>query len=418
MNPLSTNIRKMLIMNFVSSIIFIYIGIFVNLYIWQANTSIFEISWFNMVMFFGWGFSFVLGAKLLYHRTIRLLLALSAFGGAAAFIMLTFLTLENRILWIALIGFPVGLMWGFYTVAQNLSVSFSGKGTEIASFFAANNLIASILSMVIPIISAQFIGWFGYESSFVLMFVFLIVMLVFSATMPRIALPRTETPGLGFWRQLQWKRVFGDRHSVWLILSILAGGVFLQFQNLFTLVFTFTVTQDKLLIALLNLLYTGAAFLGLILYRKFKWNDQFCLWLGVLLLSAGFVIAMFPLKPLLILSNVLTAFGMFFFAMIWNAQQFQCIEDYAPGRKAAFLIWRESMLVGMRIVLLVFIMSLDKLEGWLYISIIGVTLVSLISIPVVQAKAVRLMADGRKKREGAEPLREEGNPPRPPTFSA
>ncbi|MCY9589566.1 hypothetical protein [Paenibacillus chitinolyticus] len=161
---MSTNIRKMLIMNFVSSIIFIYIGIFVNLYIWQANTSIFEISWFNMVMFLGWGFSFVLGAKLLYHRTIRLLLALSAFGGTAAFVMLTFLTLENRILWIALIGFPVGLMWGFYTVAQNLSVSFSGKGTEIASFFAANNLIASILSMVIPIISASLSAGSGMKA--------------------------------------------------------------------------------------------------------------------------------------------------------------------------------------------------------------------------------------------------------------
>ncbi|WP_253735800.1 MFS transporter [Paenibacillus sp. FJAT-26967] len=392
---MSSNIRKMLMMNFVSSIIFIYIGIFINLYIWQVNNSIFEVSWFNLVMFIGWGISFVLGARMLYRQTIRLLLALSAVSGAAAFLLLTFLTLDNRNLWIAMIGLPVGLMWGFYTVAQNLSVSFSGKGSEVASFFAANNLIAQVLSMVIPIVSAQFIGWFGYESSFILMFVFVIIMLLFSYTMPKISMPLSEGPQLGFWKELTVKKVFGSRQSVWLVLSILAGGVFLQFQNLFTLVFTFTVTQDKLLIALLNVLYTGSAFLGLVLYRKFKWNDNLCLWLGVILLSAGFVVALFPLHPLLILSNVLTAFGMFFFAMIWNAQQFHCIENFPPARKAAFLIWREGLLIGMRIILLVFIMQLQSLDGWLYVALIGITLISLILIPVFQTKAVKVMVTGR-----------------------
>lgn len=179
-----TELRRMLIMNFVSSIIFIYIGIFVNLYIWQSGHSIFDVSWFNLVLFIGWGLAFTIGASLLWKRTIRLLLALSAFSGATAFMLLTYLTLDNRVLWITLIGIPVGLMWGFFASAQNLSVSFYGKGKNVAAFFAASSIISQVLSMLVPIVSAQAISMFGYASSFYMMLAFVFVMLGFSYAMP------------------------------------------------------------------------------------------------------------------------------------------------------------------------------------------------------------------------------------------
>ncbi|WP_409343470.1 MFS transporter [Paenibacillus sp. MBLB4367] len=377
----------MLIMNFVSAIIFIYIGIFVNLYIWEANKSIFEVSWYNLVLFTCWGISYALGANLLWRYTIRLLLALSAGCGAIAFLLLTYLTLDNRLIWIALIGLPVGFMWGFFASAQNLSIAFFGKGNDVAVYFATASIISQTLSMLVPILSAQVIEWFGYGGSFTMMFAFLIVMLAYSSLMPRLSLPAASIAEGGFWLQMKASRVFWEPGSKWLVLAILVAGIFLQFQNLFALLFTFTVTQSKLLIALLNALYTISSLLGLLMYKRIKWSENTFLWIGVSLLSAGFLMAMFPLKPVLIASNLLTTLGMFFFGTVWNAQQFRCIRHYTPGRQATFLVWREVLLCVTRCLMLVTILSLDDLKGGLFYTLIAITLASLLSIPVFQTKA-------------------------------
>ncbi|WP_146762443.1 MFS transporter [Paenibacillus contaminans] len=384
---MSPELRKMLIMNFVSAIIFIYIGIFVNLYIWEANKSIFEVSWYNLILFTGWGVSYTLGANLLWRYSVRLLLALSAGCGTLAFLLLTYLTLDNRLIWIALIGVPVGFMWGFFASAQNLSIAFFGKGNDVAVYFATASIISQGLSMLVPVVSAQVIGWFGYGGSFTMMFAFLTVMLVFSYFMPRISVPAASIAEGSFWAQMSVKRVFADPSSKWLAMAILAAGVFLQFQNLFALLFTFSVTQSKLLIALLNALYTISALLGLLMYKRIKWSENSYLWLGVALLSAGFLMVMFPLKPVLIVSNLLTTLGMFFFGTVWNAQQFRCIRHYSQGRQATFLVWRECFICLTRCIMLITILSLEELKGGLFYALIAISLASLLSIPLFQTKA-------------------------------
>ncbi len=387
---MSKEMRKLLVMNAISSIIAIYIGIFVNLYIWEDGQSIAEVSLYNMSMFISWGVAFVVAAKMLNRFTIRLPLAVSALCGAAAFTYLVLVQLDSRMLWIILLGVPVGAMFGTAGAAQNLSIALRGKGSEFAPYFAALMVITQILSMVVPFASAKVIDGFGYAGSFVMMLVFVALMLAFSFVMPKITLAEPRRNGkLPDAIRYRFRSAFGRPGSKWIILSLLAAGVFLQFQNLFTLLFTFSVTQDKLLIALLNMLYTCCSLLGLWMYRKIKFNEMRWLWIGMTLMAIGFVIVLFREPAALIVSNVLTSIGMFYFTTVWNAQQFRFIQHAESSQQASFLVWRECTLVLTRCVLLGLTLPLKDMGGTGFALIIGATIVCLLSIPIFQHRAVR-----------------------------
>ncbi|MFC4102856.1 MFS transporter [Paenibacillus xanthanilyticus] len=387
---MSTDIRKLLVMNSVSSVIAIYIGIYVNLYLWEDGQRIADVAFYNMIMFIGWGAAFWTAAKLLTRFSIRLIYSCAAGLGGIAFAYLMTVTLDNRLLWIALLGLPVGMMFGFTSAAQNLGMSLQGKASEFSSYFAAVSIIGQALSVLVPIASAKVIDWSGYGGSFVLMLIALGVMLVFSLRMPPIAMPKLSDPKeqaeLGRFR---FRAAFGFPGAKWMLLSLLAGGVFLQFQNLFTLLFTFSVTQNKLWIALLNVTYTLVSLLGLWLYRRIQINESRWLWIGTLLLAAGFIVVMFPYKETMIASNLLTAIGMFYFNTVWTSQQFRCIQPLGAAQRASFLVWRETLLIVTRCLLLTITFTLTELRGALFIALIVITLICLLAMPVFQLRALR-----------------------------
>ncbi|MWV45404.1 MFS transporter [Paenibacillus sp. HJL G12] len=386
---MSKDIRKLLIMNIISSIISIYIAIFVNLYIWEEGNGIGDVSLYNLSMYICWGLTFALASKLINKYSIRLLLAISALCGAAAFVYLMTVHLDNRWLWITLLGIPVGMMFGFSQSSQNLGVAMQGKENELAPYFAAINITSQALNMAVPILSAAVIQGFGYRGSFITMLIFIIIMLAYSATMPRIYLPAPtslQEPREPFYT-LGFRSAFSYPGAKWVLLSLLASGVFLQFQNLFALLFTFSVTQNKLLIALLNLLYTLSSLLGLLLYRRIKFNEMWWLWIGTSLLALGFVIALLHHPAMLITSNVLTSIGMFYFSIVWNAQQFKYIKHLDPATKRTFLVWRECILVFTRCLLLSLTFTLTEMQGLAFGIIVFITIACLFAIPVFQRLA-------------------------------
>jgi len=389
---MSKDMRKLLIMTTISTIIASYIGIFVNLFIWEYDHSIAEVSLYNMSMFISWGISFTVAAKLLNQFTIRLTLAVSALCGTAAFMYLVMVEFDNRYLWIVLLGIPVGAMFGFSQASQNLSIALRGKGSEYAPYFATLMVISQVISVCVPFVAAKVIDGYGYSGSFILMLIFVAMMLIFSFFMPRITLSTidvqddTSTPS-----RFSIRMAFGRPGSKWIILSFLAAGVFMQFQNLFSLLFTFSVTQDKLLIALLNMVYTICSLLGLWVYRKIKIDEMRWLWIGMTLLAVGFLIVLFERPAALIISNLITAVGMFFFMTVWNAQQFRFIQHASPVSQASFLVWRESLMVATRCILLTLTLPLKGMGGTGFMLVIGVTLVCLISIPFFQRRANRVL---------------------------
>ncbi|SEB51396.1 hypothetical protein [Paenibacillus sp. GP183] len=389
---MSKYLRKMLMLNVMSSMISIYIGIFVNLYIWEKNHKVAEVAFYNLVMFVCWGLAFYIGAKLLTRFTIRLPLCLSAISGGAAFTYLMTVQLENRYLWIVLLGIPVGLMFGLFQSIQNLGISLNGKEGEFSAYFAAVNVISQALSIAVPFIAAKAIDWFGYGSTFVLMLLFLLALLVYSFFMPKISLVSAmkelrQEPVLP--PMLSFRLGFSFSGAGWMLLSLLAAGIFMQFQNLFTLLFTFSVTQNKLHIAMLNLLYTMSALLGLWLYRRFKINEDYWLWIGTALLALGFLIAIIPVPLTMVFSNVLTSVGMFYFGTVWNSQQFRAIQHFKKAEQASFLVWREITLVATRCVMLSMTFVLKDLRGAWFLFLIAVTVGCLLSIPLFQRLAIR-----------------------------
>lgn len=173
-------------MNILSSIISIYISIFVNLYIWESDHGIGDVSLYNASMYVCWGLTFALASRMNSRFSIRPLLALSALCGGLAFLYLMTVHLESRMLWIVLLGVPVGMMFGLSQSSQNLSIALQGKENELAPYFAAVNITSQVLNMAVPIFSAAVIEWFGYNGSFVAMLLFIAAMLAYSAKMPKI----------------------------------------------------------------------------------------------------------------------------------------------------------------------------------------------------------------------------------------
>jgi YQGE family putative transporter len=393
----SKEMRKLLIMNAISSVIAIYIGIFINLYIWEHNHSIAEVSLYNMSMFISWGITFAIAAKLLTRFSIRLTLAVSALCGAAAFLYLMSIHLDNRFLWIIFLGVPVGAMFGFSQASQNLSIALRGKGSEFAPYFASMMVILQMLSVAVPFVSAKVIDWFGYVGSFGLMLLFVALMLSFSIFMPRITLASPSNQRSSP-RKMSFRSAFGHPGSKWILFSLLAAGVFMQFQNLFMLLFTFSITQDKVLIALLNMLYTFCSLLGLFIYRKIQFDEMRWLWIGTLLIAVGFIVVLFRYPFALITSNVLTSIGMFYFMTVWNAQQFRFIQHAGPTSQTSFLVWRECILVVTRCLLLGLTLPLKNMGGMGFALIIGVAVVCLLAIPVFQHRAIREAAASGKER--------------------
>ncbi len=379
-------IQKILLMNASSMIIFNFIGIFVNLYIWERDRSIFDVTWFNLILFCAWSVSFALGARLLYKFSTKHLIRSIAVCGALTFLLLTFLKLDNQLLWIAVIAIPVGIMWGFYAIAQNISLSVLGKGKDLRSYFSLSTLIGQIVSIANPIFFALVIQWIGYAGSFLLMFLFVTILMVVSFYLPDISISAEKEP---LFSRFRIDKVFTYSTLRWMVPSCLAAGVFLQFQGLFALLFTFSVSEDKLIIALLNVGYACSTIGAMVVYRKLKMANGTILTIGMIFISVGFLITLYPKAPILVLSNLLTTVGMFYFASTWNPVHFRIISRHNPIEQVRILIWREWLLNIARISMLLLILTVKDFHGMSFILLMSLALASALVIPYLSGRSER-----------------------------
>ncbi len=376
--------KQLLLMNASSIIIFSYIGIFVNLYIWLANNSIAEVAWFNLVLFVVWTLAYMVGSRMLSTYSTRVLIRANACCGGLAFLLLSVLELDNRLLWIAIIAAPIGVMWGFYAAAQNLTLSVYGKGKDFEQYFALSSIINQIISILNPIIFALIIQWIGYSGSFLLMFLFVALLLIVSFYIPPITLagePERLFSGIRF------RDVISTPALRWMVPSLLAAGLFLQFQVLFALVFTFSVSEHKLVIAMLNVLYAGFTIGALVVYRRMRMREGGWLAIGMIFVCVGILFPLYPKAPILVLSNVLTTIGMFYFGTIWNTRQFRIISKEPAIRQARIFVWRELFLNTSRIFMLVLALSIRDIESGAFYALIGLALVSALSVPYFSGKS-------------------------------
>ncbi|MCR8642684.1 MFS transporter [Paenibacillus sp. N1-5-1-14] len=383
---LPKELRSLLLMGVVSNIVIIYIGIFVNLYIWEQGNSIFDVTWFNLILFVAWGVAYALGSQLLFGRTIRTLYGLSATMGAIAFLVLSLLKLDNQMLWIVCIAVPVGLMQGFFSAGQNISLSTLGKGTDFANYMAISAITGNILNMTVPLLSALVIKWMGYSGSFICMFVFVGLMLLFSTKLPQVSLISYAASKGSFWQEMRIGKVFNIPGARWFILSCLAAGFILQFQGLFALLFTFSVTEDKTEIALLNMMYTFFALVALFLFKKLKFMENRWLTAAVLLLTSGMLLMLVPYPVTRICANVITTMGMFYFVTVWSGDQIKAVSSLGVVQQSRVLVWREWFLCITRIIMLILALGIKDFSSMMFIFLAMLTITCLLTVSFFQTK--------------------------------
>ncbi|RTE09048.1 MFS transporter [Paenibacillus whitsoniae] len=384
---LSGAMKRLLLMNAASTIIFNYIGIFVNLFIWEKNNKISEVVWFNLVLFVMWTLAFGVGSRLLTSFTTRALIRSNAICGGLVFLLLSTLELDNRLLWIAIIAMPIGIMWGFYASAQNITLSVFGKGRDFEQYFSMSNIINQVISIVNPIAFALIIKWIGYSGSFLLMFLFVALLMAVSFFIPTITLAGSTEK---LFQGVRFRLVFSTSALRWMVPSLLAAGVFLQFQMLFALVFTFSVSEDKLIIALFNVLYASSAIGAMMLYRRLHVKEGLWLKIGMTFLAVGILLPLLPKAPILILSNLFTTIGMFYFGTVWNTRQFRIISKQPAMQQARIFLWREGFLNVSRIALLVVALSVQDLHGGTFYLLIALALVCAFIVPVFSGKSTEM----------------------------
>jgi hypothetical protein len=195
-----------------------------------------------------------------------------------------------------------------------------------------------------------------------------------------------------WYKGMAYGKLFRKRSEKWLNGAFFATGLFIQFQNLFVLLFTFHVTENKLLIALLNTAYTLSSFIALYLYRRVRLSENTWMLLGMTFVSSGFLISLAYISPLLVVSNLLSTVGMFYFNITWMTKVFRSVSYLTPMGKLRVLLWRECLICLSRCCMLSALFFLDDIRGPGFIIIVCLTVVCIFGIRFCLGQYERIRA--------------------------
>jgi MFS transporter, YQGE family, putative transporter len=372
---LTRDMKSFLIMSSVLTIISNYNGIFVNLYVWDQSHSLFNIGWYNLWLFFAASSAYTVATKILMIKSIRTIVQISACSGAVSFLLLLFAHFSNELMGIVIYAVPIGIFLGTYWGGMNIMLSIFGKGKEFELFYSYFAIISQVLSMIVPLLSASVIYLSGFFGSFLLMLLFIVIMFITSFYIPDFSLRQTyEYMSLkGIIRLVKF-----DEIKSFLPVSFFHA-ILVTFQNLFVLLFTFQVTENEWLIAVLNILYSLSSIIALKLFNaNFHISKNAWLFIGVILMTIGFGSALTNYSVGLVISNICTTFGLFFVNTIVYSGQLASIEKIDVSRKVALLLYREWTFFFMRYLVLGIVLFIDGRVSLFYGLIILVAISSFV----------------------------------------
>lgn len=378
---LTNEMKRLLMMCGSAMIIFVYIGIFVNLYIWERDHDLFDVAWYNIWMFFSAALFYTFATKQLMMQSIQKIVRLSAVFGACSFLLLSGFHPENQILGIFMYALPIGAMMGCYWGGINIMLSIYGKGKEFLTFFSVFAIVGQVISISVPLLSAAIIHLIGFIGSFLLMLIFVSLMFFMSFRIPNFSLNSLEEK-ISFKDVLSFGHVATKRMKL-MLKTTFFHGVVMMFQNLFVLLFTFQITENEWIIALLNILYTCSAIIALKLFNKKQHiPDKIWLKIGMTLITFGFICAIMGGAPLLILSNICTTFGLFFVNTIIFSGQFSVLQHESAAKKVSFLLWREWMFFATRFIVIGTLLFID-ISSFLFYVLMSFVVICGFCIPAV-----------------------------------
>ncbi|QST02612.1 hypothetical protein IMZ31_18870 (plasmid) [Pontibacillus sp. ALD_SL1] len=380
---LSKEIKMLLVNTVAHRFIAIYASIFVNLYVWMKDGALFDIALLNAITLGLWGLSYLWGTRLLYLWNNRGVMLLGACCSAVAFLLLPFGEGLPQITHILLVGGALGLFQGFYYSAKNITLVQFGEEETFHAFFSAAAVIAQSVNLLAPILSGLFIYVWGFHSSFFFMVLCSSILAITILFIPYFSM--SQKP----YQPMKIGEAFRSPSLTWLGVSYVAGGFFRQFQSLFLIVFTFTVTQHEVWVALLNTLYVILTILSIKVYKKMKRvSDIAWLYFGITVITLGYSFVFLGSTFFLILANILTTIGMYYFNTIYVSQQFQILHRATFEERVHLFSWREVVTVTSRVLLLLIAMTMGAMEGVGFAVIMALAILCGFLVPYLQKKAL------------------------------
>jgi MFS transporter, YQGE family, putative transporter len=378
----SSSLKKLLLHNVFFTILFSFVQLFMNLYIWQQEKQLSDLLFFNLFLYISWAIFYTLGTHLFRIFSLRFLFILSSVVPVISFSFLSFFSFSVTFVTIAFFGISFGMMFSLYAAAQSQAVFGLGKKEEFTLYFHFRSLFEKIIQVVIPLGFSLLILTSGYQTSFIILLFFSCFLFLFSFFVPTISFPDQK----GSW---SYHSVFPNASFRWLSLAMFVGVLVLEFQKIFVLVYTFTISDHPVVIAALATLYTLAAIASLLSFRKFS-NVSEPQWMriGVLFLFVSFLLFLFRHPVLIVLANLFFTIGTFFFRNLFHSTHYQKGKELCDEKRIGYLLWREIILCCSRILLLLALLTfVESIDQPSFLVMFGLVFLSSFFVPILHKRA-------------------------------
>lgn len=367
------------------SIVFSFANLFLNVFLWDAGQSFWDIGVYNLFSALAIFLAFMLGSLLIRRFGSRQIFIISALFACLLFFDLFYAGAVTRssIPWL---GVLYGGFIGFFYCGFNLHLLVWAREDNRSFLLGLEYVITSATQLIVPIVSGFFIIKVGYGKTFLFLLILICIQFLLSCIVPSLMIKKEAVRA--------WPRVLINKDMLHMGASCSAFGFFNAFVQMAFGLFLFFFVENEFHLGSWNLLF-GA--LTVLAYwnvgKRLNSSNQ------VLFLNLGMMGSMMVTLVLLlsepkwfILFNLTVSITL---PMIWlplKSYHYQLL-THSTGKKATDeigsamtgLVFREFCLTVGRVCFFLLMLAGFELGGYAYFLMIGLALCMPIGMRVFRA---------------------------------
>lgn len=358
---MNVNLKKVLYVDLLFSTLVAY-TLFINLFVWNHNPSIFMMSFYYLMYFLFRYISYFYGASLLLKGKIHFVLFLSAFSMIVQITSIISILpkIENTWVWLTIAAIPIAFFASFFSVSFNQFLSHFGKEKDFENYFSIKTFLSTGIHIFVPIISSIFIYYFSFESVSMVMILFAILMILFVYQLPKINLSFEPNHSLlkdTFQTKLspELARYILIIHGLFMFFSTF----FQQYKDSFSSIITFIVGENEVNVALINVTGFILTSIALLLFKKLSVSNTAWYSFSILCIFGSMFLSIYGGTVSLLLAVFLFAFGGFYFSTLTRSISFKLIDNENDYHKLLVLLKREFILITGKIMFTFLVMFLS-----------------------------------------------------------
>lgn len=330
------------------SVAYSFSNLFLNIYVWEHNTTLYSVGLFQFSSFLFIFLAFMAGAYVIYFFGSRVNFLLSSILSLSLYVFLMYSGELSSISSIILAGALNGCYIGLFFSGLNFYSIWFSEQSRIANIIGYQYIINGTAQIITPFCLGWIIYTYSYQHAFILAIMILFLQTIFS----------TITPQVRFRSPFQQKRFFmpENRKIRYLGVSAASFGFFFAFVQMSLSIFIFNFLQNEWDLGGWNMVF---AFLTIITYlllgsSLLKQFEELIGTIGVILSTIITFILFIPSPIAFIVFNAIVSVSL---PMMWRpsfAHQFKTIKDQS-GRTSSnplsktmeLLVYREfSLCIG------------------------------------------------------------------------